>query len=89
MRTEGVIVEAMLGQASSLDAYAEQLQLLEVRRREAEVAKLEAESARAALINQIAQSKDLDMAKALALLTCPCGPEVPRPVTPTPTPTPP
>ena len=85
MRTEGVIVEAMLGQAS-LDAYAEQLQQLEVRRREAEVAKLEAESARAALINQIAQAKDLDMAKALAQLICPCGPEIPKPAAPTPTP---
>ena len=82
MRTEGVIVESMLGQASSLDSYAERLQDLEVSRREAEVRKLTAEAARAALINSIAESKDEDMAKALALMTCPCGAATPKPTPP-------
>ena len=40
LRTEGVIVEALLGQGEALDEYAKDLQALEVRRREAEVAKL-------------------------------------------------
>jgi hypothetical protein len=74
MRTEGVIVESMLGQASSLDAYAEQLQQLEVRKRAAEVVKLEAEAARATMINTIAETGDLDKAKALAKMICPCDP---------------
>jgi hypothetical protein len=74
MRTEGVIVEAMLGQASSLDGYAERLQELEVQRRTAEVGKLAAEASRVGLINTIAQAKDIDAAKALAEMTCPCGP---------------
>jgi hypothetical protein len=73
MRTEGVIVEALLGQASSLDGYAERLQELEVQRRTAEVSKLAAEASRVGLINTIAQEKDFDAAKALAELTCPCG----------------
>lgn len=86
MRTDGVIVESMLGQASSLDSYAEQLQQMEVRKRGAEVAKAEAEAARAAMINAIAQSGDLDKAKALAEMTCPCGETTPKVATTTPTP---
>lgn len=89
MRTEGVIVESMLGQASSLDEYAEQLQLLEVRKRTAEAKKLEAEAARAELINNVAWAGDVDKAKALAEMTCPCGPTViAGAATPTPHPTP-
>jgi hypothetical protein len=64
----------MLGQASSLDGYAERLQELEVQRRTAEVGKLAAEASRVGLINTIAQAKDIDAAKALAEMTCPCGP---------------
>lgn len=74
MRTEGIIVEAMLGQASSLDGYAERLQELEVQRRTAEIGKLTAEAARVALINALAEAKDTDAAKALAEMTCSCGP---------------
>jgi hypothetical protein len=87
MRTEGVIVESMLGQASSLDTYAEQLQALEVRKRTAEALKLEAEAARAGIINSIAQAGELDKAKALAEMLCPCGdPTKPLVLTVTPTP---
>jgi hypothetical protein len=86
MRTEGVIVESMLGQASSLDAYAEELQQLEVRKRMAEVEKLEAEASRATLINDIAQGGDVDKAKAMASMMCPCTDET-KAVTPTPAPT--
>jgi len=83
MRTDGVIVEAMLGQASSLDSYAEELQLLEVRKRAAEVTRLEAEAARTAMVNAIAQAGDLNKAKAFAEMTCPCG-DPTKPVTTTP-----
>jgi hypothetical protein len=88
MRTEGVVVESMLGQASSLDAYAEELQQLEVRKRGAEVAKLEAEAARAALINAIAQAGEIDKARAIAEMTCPCGPPVIAPLAAAPAPHP-
>jgi hypothetical protein len=73
MRTEGVIVEALLGQASSLDSYAEELQRLEVRRRTAEVDRLTAEAARAGLVNTLAEDNNADAAKLLADMTCPCG----------------
>ncbi len=89
MRTEGIIVEALLGEASSLDGYAEELQRLEVRKRQAEVQKLEAEAARAALINQLALDAGNDGAKVLAELTCPCGPKPAPAPAPAPTPTPP
>jgi hypothetical protein len=82
-----VIVESMLGQASSLDSYAEELQQLEVRKRTAEVTKLEAETARAKLINDIGQSGDINKAKAIASMLCPCGDE-PKAGAPAPTPTP-
>ncbi len=86
MRTDGVIVESMLGQASSLDSYAEELQQLEVRKRAAEALKLEAESARVKLINEIGESGDVDKARAMASMICPCT--APTPVTPAPAPTP-
>ena len=90
MRTEGVIVESLLGEASSLDGYAEELQRLEVRKRQAEVQKLEAEAARAALVNQLARDAGEDGAKVLAELTCPCGGhKAGTAPTPPPVPTPP
>ncbi|GJM42170.1 MAG: hypothetical protein DHS20C20_24520 [Ardenticatenaceae bacterium] len=75
MRTEGVIVEALLGQGEALDDYATRLQELEVSRREAEVAKETAVAAQSALINQLVTDKDQAGARILAELTCPCGAE--------------
>jgi hypothetical protein len=73
MRTEGVIVEAMLGQADALDDYAQRLQELEVQRRAAEVGREEALAARDALLNTVVTDGDADRAKLLEDLTCPCG----------------
>lgn len=75
MRTEGVIVEALLGQGEALDGYATRLQELEVTRREAEVAQKQAESQRADLLNQVVRDNDAERAKLLGDLTCPCGPD--------------
>lgn len=74
MRTEGVVVESLLGEGDALDQYARQLQDLEVDRRRHEVE-------RGALINAIAQAGDRDKAAALAEMTCPCGPQPPKAVT--------
>jgi hypothetical protein len=73
VRTEGVIVEALLGQGMALDGYATELQGLEVARREAEVKKISAEAARASLVNKLASDKDTARAKVLSDLTCPCA----------------
>ena len=75
LRTEGVIVEALLGEGQALDTYATRLQELEVSRREAEIARESAEAQRAELLNQLVQDCDNDRAKLLSRLTCPCGPE--------------
>jgi hypothetical protein len=75
MRTEGVIVEAILGTGEALDEYAKSLQALEVRRREAEVAKLEAEAAQARLLNQVVEDGDDKRAALLTNLVCPCNEE--------------
>jgi hypothetical protein len=77
LRTEGIIVDALLGQGEALDEYAKNLQELEVNRREAEVTQAKTEADRRALINQLAQSNDSERAKILADLTCPCGPHRP------------
>ena len=74
MRTDGVIVEALLGQGDALDGYAKRLQEIEVARRQAEVDKACAEAERANLINQLVKDNDAEKAKILADLTCPCGP---------------
>jgi hypothetical protein len=74
MRTEGVIVEALLGQADALDQYARDLQELEVRRRTAEVEKMEADAAKAKLVNTLAESGTEAGAKMVESLLCPCGP---------------
>jgi len=91
MRTDGVIVESMLGQAESLDQYARDLQLLEVRRRTAEAEKLEAEANRARLIVSLAEAGTAEAAKVISSLLCPCGPTVSATTAapPTPPPTPP
>lgn len=66
MRTEGVIVEAILGEGAALDAYARELQLLEVSRR-ADEARLVAERAeRERLINQAVADNDADRITLLA-----------------------
>jgi hypothetical protein len=74
MRTEGVIVEAMLGEGDALDEYARQLQELEVDRQQSASVKAAAEAARAALLNTVVESADAERARLLAALTCPCGP---------------
>ncbi|HEX7174353.1 MAG TPA: hypothetical protein VF240_03605 [Pyrinomonadaceae bacterium] len=68
LRTEGVIVEALLGQGDSLDAYSHGLQdeSVEERRLANERAKVEIEKERLAL--QIIQSKNAEAAKLFALL---------------------
>jgi hypothetical protein len=52
MRTEGVMVEALLGSGPALDDYAAELQRLEVERRDAEVSKAKAAARQAELINE-------------------------------------
>lgn len=73
MRTEGVIVEALLGVGDALDSYATRLQELEVGRRKAEVAAENSASEKAALLNDVVKNNDKERAKLLADLTCPCG----------------
>lgn len=72
LRTEGVIVEALLGQGEGLDVYSKSLQELEVERRKAEVVKLNAEADRAVLINQLSKDNDKERAQVLTELICPC-----------------
>lgn len=78
IRTEGVIVEALLGVGDALDGYARRLQEIEVERREAEIILKKAESERAALLNDVIRDNDEQRAKLLSSLTCPCGNERPR-----------
>lgn len=71
LRTEGVIVESMLGEGAALDEYAKRLQELEVQRRKAEVEQLTAKAKQATLANQIISDNDKDRAKILVDLTSP------------------
>ncbi|WP_414475736.1 hypothetical protein [Microvirga sp. M2] len=65
MRTEGVIVEALLGNGDALDGYAIEMQLLEAGRRRAEVQSLEAKAAQIRLVNQaIAEGDDAAVERA-------------------------
>lgn len=73
MRTEGVIVESLLGEANALDDYARQLQELELERRRGEVETLSAKAERSRLLNEIVNNNDVDRARLLEQLTCPCG----------------
>lgn len=69
MRTDGVIVESLLGEGVALDAYAAELQSIEVDRRRAEADLLAARAARAALVNQIIEQGDearADVARRVA-----------------------
>lgn len=58
MRTEGVIVEALLGNGAALDEYATEMQQIEADRRRAEAAVLQARAARLALVNEAIASGD-------------------------------
>ena len=71
MRTEGVIVEAMLGNGQALDSYAERLQDLEVQRRAALVAKDEKIAAQLGLVNEAIGSADESRA-GIAERLCRC-----------------
>lgn len=71
MRTEGVIVEAMLGNGPALDSYAERLQELEVQRRAALVAKDEKIAAQLGLVNEAISSADESRA-GIAERLCRC-----------------
>lgn len=72
LRTDAVIVEALLGQGDALDGYAQRLQELEVSNREVEQARQNAEAERAALVNQVVTDNDAERAKLLAELRDPC-----------------
>ena len=73
MRTEGVIVEALLGNGDALDDYAAEMQRIEADKRRAEVASLQAKAARLALVNDAIASGDdaaVDRAERLARECC-------------------
>jgi hypothetical protein len=72
MRTEGVIVEALLGNGEALDDYAKQMQTIEADRRRAEVDKLQAEAAQLRLVNQAIESGDAAAVDRAERLTRPC-----------------
>lgn len=71
MRTEGVIVDAVLGQGEALDSYALRLQEIEIEKRKAEAAKLAADAAQTALANDLAKTGDAAKASVLASLIHP------------------
>jgi|WetSurMetagenome_2_1015567.scaffolds.fasta_scaffold00017_60 hypothetical protein len=77
LRTEGVIVEALLGQGVALDEYATQLQSLEVKKREAEVARLSTLAAQDDLICRVTKDNDKDRAQVLSSLIRSSGTEAP------------
>jgi hypothetical protein len=72
MRTEGVIVEALLGNGPALDSYAEELQQLEVERRKALVAKHEHLAEQLDLINKVIDSGNEAKAGIAERLICRC-----------------
>ena len=76
MRTEGVIVEALLGNGAALDEYATEMQQIEADRRRAEAAVLQARAARLALVNEAIASGDdaaVDRAERLGRECCDHG----------------
>lgn len=68
LRTDAVIVEALLGQGDALDGYAQRLQELEVSNREVELARQNAVADRAVLVNQVVGDNDAERAALLAQL---------------------
>jgi hypothetical protein len=77
LRTDAVIVEALLGQGEALDDYARRLQEIEVDRREADGSRSVAEAERAELVNQVVRDNDTERAKLLADLIYPAEPSKP------------
>lgn len=69
LRTEGVMVEALLGAGEALDDYARRRQELEVARREAELAAAQAKAEREALLNDLVRDNDGTRAALLGELT--------------------
>jgi hypothetical protein len=74
MRTEGVVVEALLGNGAALDGYAEQLQGLEVEQRGADVALATARAAQLALVNDVIADGDDARADRVERLVARCCP---------------
>jgi len=72
MRTEGVIVEALLGNGDALDGYATEMQVLEAERRRAEVLSLQAQAARILLVNDAIATGDDAAVDRAERLTCHC-----------------
>lgn len=72
MRTEGVMVEALLGEGEALDDYAKNLQQSEVKRQEAEANLKIAQAETIHLMNQFAQEKNEVAANILKDVMCPC-----------------
>lgn len=69
MRTDGVLVESLLGTSGALDQYAERLQELEVGRRETELAGLRAETTLDELANEAVRENDEDRAALVRRLS--------------------
>ena len=69
MRTDGVLVEALLGTNSALDPYSEQLQEHEVGQREAELANEQAAADQMALANEAIRNNDEERVELLKRVT--------------------
>ena len=65
---EGVIVEALLGEAVAVDDYAKRLQIMEIERRVEEVKLARAQASRIRIGNELASSGDSEKAAILASL---------------------
>ena len=72
MRTEGVIVESILGEGAALDEYAIALQETEIKRRLEEVRMMKIKGDQAALVATFSKNGSQDEAKILRSLLCPC-----------------
>lgn len=66
IRTDGVIAESLLGEATALDEYAQRLQELEIARRAAEIATAAAQTARLSTMVELLQNGQLEAAKVVA-----------------------
>ena len=74
MRTEGLLVDSVLGTGDALDQYAQNLQEIEVQRRAADATYRITEGERMQIGNQLAKDHDAEGAAILAKVSCPCGP---------------
>ncbi len=68
LRTEGVVVESMLGRGDALDAYAQRLQELEVEHRTQEVRLQSAKAATEELVHRVVDDNDSERAQLLTAL---------------------